>query len=203
MVCRCGGDLVRRHHAIRDTLGNFLTEAGLNPEREKHGLLPLRPTDTDEPTADTVPAHQQWQRSRRRPADIWVRRWGSNPARNGTAFDVAVTSVFRGPPSCTDPGDLAIETHLRKYSDYKCSYLDTALECTSQAITFVPLIMEGHAGGWDSTLTSFLQELAPRIRVQVSATAASVLAQRLSVAFHMEAAKALLRRSTPALDRFQ
>ena len=58
-ICAAGGERTLRHNALRDTVCNWALRAGLQPEKEKPGLLlPQRPEDSSS--------------CRRRPADIFV-----------------------------------------------------------------------------------------------------------------------------------
>eukprot|EP00971_Amphidinium_carterae_P334967 6470571-Amphidinium_carterae.1 len=40
LVCQCSGDRNARHHHLRDILAKAADQGGLQPEREKQGLLP-------------------------------------------------------------------------------------------------------------------------------------------------------------------
>ena len=69
-VCSVGGERTLRHHALRNTLFTCIDRAGLQPERERLGLLlPQHPEDT--------------RVAARRPADIFVPSYMGSP----TAFD--------------------------------------------------------------------------------------------------------------------
>lgn len=51
-TCSAGGERTLRHHALRDVVCRLADRAGLQPEREKAGLLlPQRPEDTGSPVA--------------------------------------------------------------------------------------------------------------------------------------------------------
>ena len=78
-LCVAGPERILRHHAVRDLLHHWSERAGLQPEKEKPGLLlPQRPGD----------AHL----ARRRPADIFIApSYLGSPA----AFDLAITAPQR------------------------------------------------------------------------------------------------------------
>ena len=75
-LCVAGPERILRHHAVCDLLHRWSEPAGLQPEKEKPGLLlPQRPGD----------AHL----ARRRPADIFiVLSYLGSPA----AVDLAITA---------------------------------------------------------------------------------------------------------------
>ena len=194
VVCRCGGDTIHRHHAIRDSLTSFMRQAGLSPEKEKRGLLP---ENTEEDRGIEEPT-----RSARRPADIFLRKWKASGS-NGVAFDVAATSFLRGPPGLVDPGADAVRTHLGQYADMKRQHLDTAAMCATQGFSFTPLVFDAYGGGWDDTVAELLSELTARSRARGGPEFGSSIQQRLSVTLQTCAAKAVLRRQVPGTDRFQ
>ena len=77
-LCCAGGERNQRHHALRDLVYHWATRAGMQPEREKAGLLlPQRPEDT--------------ALARRRPADVYLPCLRGSP----TALDLAVTAPQR------------------------------------------------------------------------------------------------------------
>ena len=43
LFCACGRDRTVRHNSLRNVVCDIAVEAGLQPEREKAGLLPSRP----------------------------------------------------------------------------------------------------------------------------------------------------------------
>ena len=81
LVCSCKGNRTLRHNAVREGTYRFAKASALNPQREKRGLLPPRP--------DAEQIKEKVNASGRRPADIWVPRWGDGDT---AAFDFAVTS---------------------------------------------------------------------------------------------------------------
>ena len=149
-------------------------------------------------------------RSKRRPAYIWLRKWGNSSAPRGVAFDVAVTSVTRGPPSCSDPGADAVTSQLKKYVDFKRAYLGTREACWQQGVAFNPLIVEAHGGGWDDSVDDMLRQSAQRIQAGSwrlpelpGVPIHAYLAQRLSFAVQASTARATIRRMAGGLDTFQ
>eukprot|EP00971_Amphidinium_carterae_P257080 5103681-Amphidinium_carterae.1 len=139
LVCQCSGDRNARHHHLRDILATAAEQGGLQPEREKQGLLP-------DHVGIEAPAAQL-----RRPADVYVPR-GHN--HKHTAYDMAVTSGL-GQRTVhqvvKDPA--AIFTH---YEDIKSTYLDTLNQCKEVGVDFQPLIFEAHGGAMSPTTRLFL-----------------------------------------------
>ena len=134
-MCTCGGDRTLRHKSLRDTANWFAKTAGLNPVKEKAGLLPPRPD------ADSI--REGLTTRGRRPADIWLPQWLENgPA----AWDFAVTSGIRADEihvSAVGAGHCTVA-----YEEVKRQYLDTASQCAQQGLQFVPMVVEAHGGGW-------------------------------------------------------
>ena len=127
-ACPSGGDRVCRHNAARNLIGRFASAAGLHPELEKAGLLQPSP---DQPSANL-----------RRPADVYI---PSGANGSPVALDIAITSPHRiGISSLAAQRSGAA---AEEYEQYKRSYLNTAAECESQGIAFVPLVGEP-TGGW-------------------------------------------------------
>jgi hypothetical protein len=69
--CSRNGDLIVRHHRIRNLVGKFCEEALLSPVLEKQNIL--------------------GESDGRRPGDVTLKLWRNN---KGLAIDVAVTSPF-------------------------------------------------------------------------------------------------------------
>ena len=134
LVCMCGGDRTLRHNALRDTANWFAKTAGLNPVKEKAGLLPPRPD------ADSI--REGLTTRGRRPADIWLPQWLENgPA----AWDFAVASGLRADEihaSAVGAGHCTVA-----YEEVKRQYLDTASQCAQQGLQFVLMVVEAHGGG--------------------------------------------------------
>ena len=122
-VCCAGGERTVRHHALRDILATWVDRAGLQPEKEKGGLLlPQHPDDSSS--------------IRRRPADLYVPSYLGSP----TAFDLAVTA-----PSRQATLGEAARTSLAAasaYADTKAAHLETAAACRGQGVEFSPLVAE-------------------------------------------------------------
>ena len=118
---------------------------------------------------------------------------GSPPA----AWDFAVTSGLRTDAladSARDP-----ETVLTKYEDFKCNFQATKARCSDQGITFLPLISEGHRGGWSKTARTVWSELANKTafamgELETRSSCSTMLRQRLGMVLHRENARACLRR---------
>ena len=47
LVCPCKGDRTIRHNRLRDIVCREAVEGGMQPEKEKAGLLPMRPIEED------------------------------------------------------------------------------------------------------------------------------------------------------------
>ena len=138
LVCSCKGDRTIRHNALRNCAFRFARSSGLNPQKEKPGLLPPRP--------DAEGIKERAHSGGRRPADIWIPRWCDGGA---AALDFAVTSGMRS----TNLHRSAID-HTAAVVDYeasKRSYLSTASQCEQQGLQFLPVVVEGHGGTWGPT----------------------------------------------------
>ena len=137
---RAGSERNQRHHALRDLVCTWADRAGLQPEKERPGLLlPQRPEDTGV--------------ARRRPADIFAPCLSGKP----TAFDFAVTG-FQRQASLADAGRHG-GAAAAAYSAVKIAHLDTALCCQQQGLAFVPLVAET-TGAWDPAAAKVLQTIA-------------------------------------------
>ena len=119
-VCSVGGERTLRHHALRNTLFTWIDRAGLQPERERLGLLlPQHPEDT--------------RVAARRPADIFVPSYMGSP----TAFDLAVTAPQRQ--------ETLVEAARRSlaaataYAGVKAAHLNRAEVCRAEGVRF-PLV---------------------------------------------------------------
>ena len=182
MVCPCGGDRVVRHNSVRDQLFSEMRDGDVPADREKAGLLPGRPSE------DGLPVRAQ----ARRPADIWVPATGARPP---LAVDFAVTSGLRR----LAPGPQAdlVTPVFEDYENHKRSFQDTDAQCRHQGLTFIPFIIEAHAGGLSPlarrTLDAFSSEIATRSHEAPAAVALRV-AQRMSCSLQRESARAVLRR---------
>ena len=176
-LCSAGGERTLRHHALRDVLCSWAERAGLQPEREKPGLLlPQRPEDSG--------------LERRRPADIYVPSYLGSPV----AFDLAVT----GPQRLGTLGEAARSSLAAAiaYAETKRAHLDTAAACQAQGVRFVPLVVET-SGAWEPEAAKVLVQIARAVASREGEDPAALhaeLLQELSVAVRSFRAKAALRR---------
>ena len=176
-LCGAGGDRTRRHHGVRNLIGQFACAGGKNPELEKPDLLQPSP---DHPEAGA-----------RRPADVYLPSWTAGcPA----ALDIAVSSPHRQDIvlEASASGGAAAEA----YENFKRSYKDTAATCLAQGISFIPMVAEP-SGGWGPSGLCTLKALA-RAEALVSGKDQDVVfafyLQRLSTAIRKSNARAFLCR---------
>ena len=179
--CAAGGDRTVRHNKVRNEVLNFCHQEAAMPqaELEKPGLLlPARPHDE--------------QQSARRPADIYLPRWyGGLPA----ALDFAVTS----PNQSTTVGIAAREAlHAAiSYSETKRAHLNTATQCQTLGVTFLPMVCET-TGAWAPEASAVLKQLARQAATREARPASEcyrALLQRLAVQVRTANARAHLRRN--------
>ena len=162
---------------VRDLLCSWAERAGLQPEREKPGLLlPQRPEDSG--------------LARRRPADIYVPSYLGSPV----AFDLAVT----GPQRQETLGAAARKSlaAATAYADVKRAHQDTASVCQAQGVRFLPLVVET-TGAWEPEAASVLQHISRAAAARESADPAALhgeLLQELSITVRSFRARAVLRR---------
>lgn len=203
LVCPCDGDRTVRHNALRNVVFADASKGNLGAEKEKAGLLPARPSEDG--LRHPHEEQEQNQRQRRRPADIFVRRLGSEgPA----ALDFACTSGLR-----FDRLQLSRETPelvLAKYEDAKRQYKapgeaeTTDALCTNQGLRFVPMVIEAHSGGWSKTAREVLDGVAKSVAThwrEDNEIASLAIAQRLSVTLHRENARAVVGRRQEAMPQ--
>ena len=182
-ICAGAGDRTSRHHAARNEVGKFAAEAGQHPELEKAGLLPPGP---DNPGSNL-----------RRPADVYLPSWtGGAPA----ALDLAVTSPQR--QDILSQATLRCGAAAEAYEMYKRAYKDTAADCASQGLSFIPMVAEP-SGGWGPSACCTLKALAraAAARSHSGAEPSAVLAehqQRLCTVIRRATARAVLRREVTA-----
>jgi hypothetical protein len=113
-ICKCGGDVTRRHNAIRDLLVDECRNGGIAAFKEENGLIP---------------------NSSERPADAFIPEWFAS--KTG-CIDVAVTS-----PCSISNLQTASDTdgaHLNKKFEEKCTKYGSRLDPTTH--TFIPFIMD-------------------------------------------------------------
>ena len=190
LVCSCKGDRTIRHNAIRDSAFRFAKAAGLNPVREKPGLLPPRP--------DQESIQEPRHANGRRPADIWLPRFWDGGA---VALDFGVTSGLRVGELHTSALDCSRVT--ADYENFKRSHLSTADECEQRGLLFAPMIVEAHGGSWGLTARDVWKSICKAYADQNGCSqsfACSELAQRLSTTLERENARAILRRLTPVAE---
>ena len=129
----------------------------------------------------------------RRPADIYVPRWDLGGA---AALDFAVTSGLRT--------DLLQETVsdasscLTSYEHFKRSFMDTASLCSSEGISFIPMVVEAHSGAWGPSASKVWLKLGKAVSLlsgESTAVEALRALQNLGLTLHRETVRAILHRS--------
>ena len=140
------------------------------PALECQGLL--SPREAGEGAADDEADGGKFDDSGRRPADVFVPRW-----RNGVpaALDFAVTSGMRADMlvhSAASP-----EAATQRYEERKRQYEETATRCARQGVTFVPMVLEAHGGGWGLGARRAFAVLAKRMADATGEDAAMVADQ--------------------------
>ena len=137
-TCCAGGERTLRHTAVRDILCHWADRAGLQPEKEKAGLL--------------LPQRPEEQRSAgRRPADLFVPSYLGSP----TAFDLAFTAPLR-----QETLGAAARQALAAASAYagtKMAHLQTAEMCRSHGVQFTPLVAETTAACMGASLSCLFE----------------------------------------------
>ena len=94
-------------------------------------------------------------------------------------------------------------SYLKSYEQIKNSYLDTATHCSSEGITFLPMIVEAHSGAWGPIPTKVWLKLGKAISlISGESTAVEILRarQNLGLILHRETARAILRRSPVCVE---
>ena len=176
-VCIAGGERTQRHNAVRNLLCSWADRAGLQPERERPGLLlPQRPGEVG--------------LERRRPADVYLPSFQGSP----TALDVAVTACQRM-ETLTEAGRHA-GAAAAAYARTKESHLDTAQICAAQGVKFQPMVLES-TGTWEPGASRVLWNIARAAAAREGSQAAllhSQLLQELCVAARSHRGRAVLRR---------
>jgi hypothetical protein len=176
-TCVAGGEKTLRHTAVRDALCKWAERAGLQPEKERPGLLlPQRPEDVGT--------------QNRRPADIFLPSLHGSPA----ALDLAITAPQR--QDVVVQGATSALAAASAYAASKAAYLNTAQLCSQQGVNFVPLVAES-TGAWDRVAGQLLLQIACSAAARTgddSAALHSDLLQELSVLIRSHRARAVLRR---------
>ena len=170
LTCKCGGDAVLRHNALRDTLVHFLHRA--------HASVQV------EVGAGLFPDHSQ-----SRPADILLQNWNLG---RPIALDISVVSPLN-PSTLAEAGATfgavleATESRKHQANDEKCS----ALGWVS-----TPLAVDSY-GAWGKEATLFLAQVAARLAIHKSlpkSQASFDLFSNLSICLIRANARAILRR---------
>ena len=166
-----------RHNAARDLVCWWADKAGLNPEKEKPGLLlPQRPEDAGQ--------------AGRRPADIYLPSLSGFPA----ALDLAITAPQR-PESLAQASQSALAA-ASAYKLVKANHLGTAQACQEQGVRFLPLVQEA-TGAWEASAANVLLQIARAVAARTQEEASQVHAemlQKLCVSARSHRARAALRR---------
>ena len=157
-MCVAGGERVQRHNALRDLVALWAEQGGLQPEKEKAGLLlPNRPDEA--------------RTSHRRPADVYL------PAFNGapTALDFAVTATQRL-DALQQVGVGGAAAAAVAYTEVKRQHLNTAAACASSGIHFLPLVVET-TGAWAPEAHKALNQIARSVALRRGEEASSTQAR--------------------------
>ena len=191
LVCSCKGDRTKRHNALRNQCFFDALAAGFpGAELERPGLLPPRPEGEGPPEGEQNGA--ALDANGHRPADVYLPRW-----RRGlpAAWDFAATSGLRRGLLADSAAEASTATE--RHEDFKRLHQDTAHRCADVGITFIPMVVEAHGGGWGREARRAFAILAQRVADATGEAAAIVAdrhAQRLSITLHRENARAVLRR---------
>ena len=170
LTCKCGGDVITRHNALRDTLAHFLHRAHASIEVEAGAGL--------------FPDHSQ-----SRPADILVKHWNHG---RPVALDISVVSPLN-PSTLAEAGATvgavldATERRKHQANDVKC----LALGWVS-----TPLVVDSY-GAWGNEASIFLAQIIARLAIHKSLPKAQIsfeLFASLSICLTRANARAILRR---------
>ena len=176
-TCVAGGERNQRHNALRDLVCSWAERAGMQPEKERPGLLlPQRPEDS--------------RLAQRRPADVYLPSLKGFPA----ALDLAVVAPQRQ-ESLAQAGQSALAA-ATAYSRNKEQHLGTAAACTAQGVRFHPLVVEA-TGAWSREAATILTLISRAVAAREGEPASLVQArflQELSVVVRSHRARAVLRR---------
>ena len=86
---------------------------------------------------------------------------------------------------------------LTSYESIKDSFNDTAAHCTSEGISFIPMVAEAHSGAWGPRATKVWLKLGKALSIlsgESAAMEALRVHQNLGLSLHRETARAILRR---------
>ena len=203
LVCPCHGDRTIRHNTLRNTLFSDAAHGGLNPEKEKAGLLCGHPPEDGLTCSSSRPGDAEEAdgpaRGRRRPADIYLPR---GPGGRPAAIDFACTSGLRSDTvrSAADAPERVTESYeaFKRNVKPQGETESTEEECTQSGFSFIPLVMESHGGGSSHTSRRTLDTIARNAAARWNEspdTASLRIAQRLSMSLRRENARAILRRT--------
>ena len=163
--------------------------------------MPARPVDDGLRERNNEPDDNDSrtsERLRRRPADIFLRRLG---AGRPVALDFACTSGLRSDRLQEAAGNP--EGVLAAYDTYKRDFtppgetVGTEALCAAQGLTFIPMVIETHSGGWSKAARQVLDGIAKNVAAttnEQTEVATLATAQRLATTLHRENARAVMRR---------
>ena len=178
---------------LRNSAARILNAAGFRPVVEKPGLLRSRPdiNGADEAASEKVTSQDS---GKRRPADIFLPNWQlGQPA----ALDFAVSSGLRVGFLEESARDGSFSG--RTYAELKRKHLDTASQCLSEGLAFVPMVCEAHGGGWEAEAVRVWKNVAKTAAIVSGETSAPLrfehIMQTLSVTLQRANARAILSRS--------
>ena len=171
LTCMAGGDAVRCHNSLRDSVFNFARSAGCRVLKEEIGLLP------DDP--------------RRRPGDLFFPEW---PWGETLALDFAVTSPLQ--QGEVRGAALQALSAASSYESKKLADRSTAERCQRLGLRLEPMVVESF-GGWGSRAKGVLKFLAQAKAAQSGETVSVVtrsLYSGLSIKLMRANARSLLAR---------
>eukprot|EP00435_Cladocopium_sp_Y103_P075266 s109_g55.t1 len=176
-ICSTGGERTLRHNAIRNVVYTWIDRAGLNPEKERPGLLlPHAGLKTS-----TLPSGAQ-------PISLYL-AWKILEG-TPTALDFAVTGPESLPQAMHKPVRAAAAC-----AGLKATHQDTGRLCSEQGIHFQPVVVET-IGAWGKTASHVLHIVAATVAAREGAAVADLhsrLLQELSTTTRRFRAQAALR----------
>jgi hypothetical protein len=166
-TCKCNGDTIARHNALRDEFHLLCLSASLTCEKEhKIGY------------------------GKKRPGDVFVKNW-----RNGKGADFDIAVVSSELPSRLEKSSLQRGIVASDYEHYKRNCSEEL--CNKMGTTFIPLVVETHGCWGPSAIPplNFLATLiASKKQISVS-NAKREMFQRLSTVLQRRNAISILSRS--------
>ena len=171
VTCRCGGDVMTWHNALRSVLYTTLHRAGLSAHLEEGSSWSI-------------------EKPKSRPADILVANWDRGFS---AAFDVSVTSPLNPlhiVEAGISPGAAAKATEERKHrnNDAKCAELGWCC---------IPMVVESY-GCWGTEARQALSQMASRLAVRTNTYKSQMLNSlygRVNLTLIRCNARAILSRS--------